>query len=496
MNIYQERTLWLISIFLILRLIFLYLSPLGLHGDEAQYWVWSKNLDWGYYSKPPFVALIISITTSIFGDIEWAVRVSSPLLHSFIAFLIFRTASFAFDERTGFWAAAIYFLMPAVWVSSAIVSTDAALLLFWALALNAWIHLRLEKSYFWTLVMAFAIGLGLLSKYAMFYFVLALLLATIFDKNSKQVFFSLKGLVLALISSCIILPNLIWNYKNNFVTISHTIDNANMKNGLTLNPAELLTFWVDQLGVFGPISLIILILAIIIFFKFRGVYNNKTINLLLILTIIPLALISLQALFSRANANWAVTSYVSGSIILAHYLTRHGSKLKTWVLSGIVIQSVVCLSGFIILSNVNMMNRAGLTNSVKRLISWPETVSAVENIINQGHMNSTYEFVAIDKRTMFYSLFYYGLNDKLPLKMWTFGKKPLSHAELTHPLQKQDGPILLLNYYNQDESLLKSDFENLVRLSDLDIDLGGGKRRLLRVWAGYGYTPRKGRPYE
>ena len=144
MNIYQERTLWLISIFLILRLIFLYLSPLGLHGDEAQYWVWSKNLDWGYYSKPPFVALIISITTSIFGDIEWAVRVSSPLLHSFIAFLIFRTASFAFDERTGFWAAAIYFLMPAVWVSSAIVSTDAALLLFWVVALNAWIHLRLE----------------------------------------------------------------------------------------------------------------------------------------------------------------------------------------------------------------------------------------------------------------------------------------------------------------------------------------------------------------
>jgi 4-amino-4-deoxy-L-arabinose transferase-like glycosyltransferase len=94
-----------------------------------------------------------------------------------------------------------------------------ALLLFWAVALNAWIHLRLEESYFWTLVMAFAIGLGLLSKYAMFYFVLALLLATIFDKKSKQVFFSLKGLVLALISSCVILPNLIWNYKNNFVTI-------------------------------------------------------------------------------------------------------------------------------------------------------------------------------------------------------------------------------------------------------------------------------------
>jgi hypothetical protein len=52
-----------------------------------------------------------------------------------------------------------------------------------------------------------------------------------------------------------------------------------------------------------------------------------------------------------------------------------------------------------------------------------------------------------------------------------------------------------LNYYDQDELLLKSDFKDLVRLSDLDIDLGGGKRRVLRVWAGYGYTPRRGRPY-
>ena len=495
MNIYQARTLWLISIFFILRLIFLYLSPLGLHGDEAQYWVWSKNLDWGYYSKPPFVAFIIFITTSIFGDIEWAVRISSPLLHSLIAFLIFRTAKFAFDEKTGFWAAAIYFLMPAVWVSSTIVSTDVALLLFWVIALNAWLHLRKEKSLFWAVIISIAIGLGLLSKYAMIYFVFALILATIFDKISRQIFLSYKGLIIVLISSCIILPNIIWNYTNNFVTFSHTLDNANMKNGLALHPIELLTFWIDQLGVFGPISLIVLIFAIIILIKSSDVLDKKTINLLLILTITPLALISLQALLSRANANWAVTAYVSGSIILAKFLTLWSPKIKTWVLSGIVLQTGICLSGLIIISNVNMTNKMGLTNLVKRQISWPETVSAVENIIDKGHNNSSYKFVAIDKRTVFYSLFYYGLNDKLPLRMWTFGKNPLSHAEMTYPLQSQDGPILLLNYYNQDELLLKSDFENLVRLPDLNIDLGGRKRRILRVWAGYGYTPRKGRPY-
>jgi len=64
-----------------LRVGFLFLSPLGLHGDEAQYWSWSKDLDWGYFTKPPLIAWVIWTTTSIFGDAEWAVRLSSAPLH-------------------------------------------------------------------------------------------------------------------------------------------------------------------------------------------------------------------------------------------------------------------------------------------------------------------------------------------------------------------------------------------------------------------------------
>ena len=28
-------------------------SPLELSADEAQYWLWSNHLSWGYFSKPP-----------------------------------------------------------------------------------------------------------------------------------------------------------------------------------------------------------------------------------------------------------------------------------------------------------------------------------------------------------------------------------------------------------------------------------------------------------
>ncbi|MEL6687001.1 MAG: glycosyltransferase family 39 protein, partial [Pseudomonadota bacterium] len=77
---------------LVFRLVILALNPLGLHGDEAQYWAWSQDLAFGYYSKPPLIAWIIAATTSVFGDAEWAVRLASPWLHLGTTVLTYLTA--------------------------------------------------------------------------------------------------------------------------------------------------------------------------------------------------------------------------------------------------------------------------------------------------------------------------------------------------------------------------------------------------------------------
>src|SRR5207253_4809792 len=49
-------------------------GPADLSGDEAQYWDWSRRLDWSYYSKGPAVAYIIRASTALFGNIMPAVR--------------------------------------------------------------------------------------------------------------------------------------------------------------------------------------------------------------------------------------------------------------------------------------------------------------------------------------------------------------------------------------------------------------------------------------
>src|SRR6188474_3469351 len=71
------------------RLIALFRTPLELYPDEAQYWLWSRTLDVGYYSKPPLIAWAIWATTSFAGDAEPWVRLSAPLFQAGATLLVF-----------------------------------------------------------------------------------------------------------------------------------------------------------------------------------------------------------------------------------------------------------------------------------------------------------------------------------------------------------------------------------------------------------------------
>ena len=71
-------------VLLLLKISALNFTTFNLFGDEAQYWLWSKNVDFGYFSKPPFLSWIIRVYTEILGSSF----VSLKLLPSFVYFLI------------------------------------------------------------------------------------------------------------------------------------------------------------------------------------------------------------------------------------------------------------------------------------------------------------------------------------------------------------------------------------------------------------------------
>src|SRR5680860_68581 len=57
----------------------------GLHSDESYYWMFSQNLDWGYFDHPPMVALLIYLGHSILPG-EIGVR---------LLFIVLSTITFA-----------------------------------------------------------------------------------------------------------------------------------------------------------------------------------------------------------------------------------------------------------------------------------------------------------------------------------------------------------------------------------------------------------------
>ena len=55
-----------VIILFLIKVVALNLTDFNLLGDEAQYWLWSKDIDFGYFSKPPFLAWAIRVYAEIF----------------------------------------------------------------------------------------------------------------------------------------------------------------------------------------------------------------------------------------------------------------------------------------------------------------------------------------------------------------------------------------------------------------------------------------------
>lgn len=309
------------------------LSP-PLSGDEAQYWTWSLSPDWGYYSKPPFVAWMIAAFTSLFGTSEPVIRMSAVLAHGGTSLFLFFLARRLFDEKTAIWSGLIYLTLPAVSLSSGLISTDPFLLFFWSAGLYvSWRILSDPKSsLFWWLGLGVLVGVGMLAKYAMLFFVISFVIVTLTDRQWRGVWKKIHPYLSLVVTGLILLPNILWNLDNQLSTFSHTSDNMNL-GGQLFRPEKALEFFGSQFGVFGPILFGLLIYLI---FKERRQWWQNPVQRFLVLFILPLFLAILaQSFLSRANANWAAPIYLAATLFVVSQTLAH--KWKPLLISSLAL---------------------------------------------------------------------------------------------------------------------------------------------------------------
>ena len=311
-------------IFLIIfKVVAIYFTNFSLYGDEAQYWLWSQKPDLGYYSKPPLLAWFLSGYLGLFGDSFLSIKTFPIAIYLFISYAIYNLClNLSFNKKNAQFCAVSFLVIPAASLSSFLVSTDLLLLLFWTTGMVLLLKTIKNNSNLNFLLLGLIIGLGFLAKYAAIYFLLCLLMLLVLERKSLHSFIKNPvGVLVFLISFVTVLsPNILWNFNNGWITLSHTSDNANLQN-LNLSIYEPIKFLGSQILMVGPF----LFIFFIFFLKnFHLDYENK---FLLIFSLPIILIVLVESFLVRANANWAAPALISIFIFLFR-LVNKSSLLK------------------------------------------------------------------------------------------------------------------------------------------------------------------------
>ena len=406
-----------------LRIVVLFTTPLSLGGDEAQYWFWSRDLAWGYFSKPPMIAWVIAATTALFGDGEGVVRLGAPLLHAGTAAILYLLGRDMAGARAGMWAAILYLTLPAVSFSSGIISTDTPLLFFWSAALLAlWRGLR-TSGVGWALALGTAVGFGLLTKYAMAYFVLCAIVYGILTPSARPFLFGLRGAAALVLALAILAPNLWWNFASGWATIGHTASNAHLA-GRLFHPDKAGEFILSQLAVFGPIPLVAWLWRIV---ALRRDGAEPPERMLVWFSVPILLLILVQAFLSRANANWAATAYVAAAVLVALWLLRYGRVmwLKAAVGMHLVFAAILYAAVLMPDSVFALTGRDPFAN----LRDWRPMAAEVRAVVDETGL----DVVTSDHRTTLAALIYQLRDEPIRLRAWDHDGIPDNHYEFAVP---------------------------------------------------------------
>lgn len=459
-----------LTLILLVRIVSLFFNTTDLFFDEAQYWLWGKELDFGYFSKPPLLGWIIGLFTYVCGsDSEFCVRLPSPVIHTGTALLIYLSATRLFDARTGFWSAVTFALLPGITLSSTLISTDVPLLLCWAGAL--WAFLRLHDDGNWknAILLGAFIGLGLMAKYAMAYFFLCAILIAVVEKPFRKTVFGSKFAFATLLAAIILLPNIWWNLQNQFITAAHTGDNIGWRGGL--HPLKALEFIGSQFGVFGPILFAFFMIAIVRF-MFEG--WDKTQKLLVVFSLPVLALVIFQALMSKAYANWAAVTYIGASILIADLIVNRVPPLWNKISTSIHVVIFAGLSIAVAFSAPGILTLANGAEPFARLHGWKEISMATRTQLDKGN----YVGVMGPHRHLTAELAYY-LRDRQQ-KVFALNRSgpPHDHYELTRPyLGLPGGPVLLVST-SQSVGRYLEQFKSVVPKGGANISSG----KIRKLW--------------
>jgi hypothetical protein len=301
-------------------------AMLELGNDEVYYWTYALYPDWSHFDHPPMVGFTIQLfTLNLLLDSSLMIRLGSLILSSlniiilfylvrklisrkaaFISVFLF-TSSFYFNVLCGlfilpdtpqifFVLLALYFGLPAVLIRAPAKTDGYNIMLF-----------------------GFFTGLAFLSKYHSIFLWLGFGIYVLFHNRvwlRKPSFY-----LSSLITLILMMPVLIWNLKNNFISFTFHGNRVDLFHS-HLNLSSFAQFNFGQFFYQNPIVFVVIIMALLAILRKKR-SELKEVQLLLIYLSVPLILLfTFVSLFRSTLPHWTGPVFICLIIISGEWLAE------------------------------------------------------------------------------------------------------------------------------------------------------------------------------
>ena len=256
-------------------------SRYGFHRDELQTLSDALHMDWGFVAYPPFTPLMERIGMALFGHSLIGLRMFSVVAQSTAIFI---TGLMAWELRGGRLAQATAAVSVALAPLSMFEGTEFQYTTFdylwWVLISYFAIRLLKSSDPRWCVPIGAVIGLGLMTKYTMAFYV-AGIVGGITLTGARRFLTSKWFWIGVALAVLICLPNLIWQLRHGLISL-HFLQNIHRRD---VAQGRNEGFWRDQFRIDTNLVSAPLWIAGVIF-----AFRNRRYRMLAWMYVIPLAL--------------------------------------------------------------------------------------------------------------------------------------------------------------------------------------------------------------
>lgn len=490
---------WLLwgGVLLAWRLLGLAWTPGELIPDEAYYWDWSRQLDWGYYSKPPLIAWIIAASTGLLGSHEWAVRLPAVVLSTAGLIPVFLLTRQLYSNRAAGMTVLAMAASPGVTASSLFMTIDAPFLCAWCFALwSLWNLLESPPGdWKWVLPAVVATAAGLLAKQTMagLFPLLALFLAL--SSEDRRRWRDSRLYVWCVASLLSLTPVIWWNQQHDWLTWQHTQEHF---RATTTSPLQHLAwgceFVASQFGVVSPLTLT-LVLSVMLggLLRWRPIPRRET--FLLVFSVVPLIPVVVLSFLQRVQPNWPAAFYVTGFILLGGWaagdisVSLRADRWRRYWMPGVVLGAVLSAMLYVLPVALPATSLAGTKiDPTTRFRGWRALGEAVDAGRRKTPGDLPELVVAATSRGPVSLLAFY-LPDQPHVYRWNAsGRIDSQHDVWGGPNESAGASAVIITEGAWPvDRVLAGAFATVTPVSEIRIPLGNGRFHEYAVWRGTGF---------